>query len=124
MRLARFRREGCDVGEKTGAVAVDTAPGRQSESFAAAMLVVACVCWAAFFSLCKNWQEAAHACPGGQLVASLTLLGVRTVIALALVVVLKPRLFLKPSRHELAIGLLLRTLTCLGTILPLWALAS
>ena len=73
------------MGEDTGAVAADTALGRQSESFAAAMLVVACVCWAAFFSLCKNWQEAAHACPGGTLVASLTLLGVRTVLALAVV---------------------------------------
>src|SRR5690242_19655660 len=90
-----FTREGGDVGEEPGVAAVDTARGRQSESFAAAMLVVACVCWAAFFSLCKNWQEAAHACPGGKLVASLTLLGVRTVIALASFVALKPRLFLK-----------------------------
>jgi drug/metabolite transporter (DMT)-like permease len=88
------------------------------------MLVVACVCWAAFFSLCKNWQEAAHACPGGNLVASLTLLGARTVIALAIFAVLKPRLFLKPNRHEIAAGLLLGTLNCLGNILQVWGLAS
>src|SRR5215470_5060123 len=100
---SRFEWEGRDVGEEMGAVATDIAPGRQSESFAAAMLVVACLCWAAFFSLCKNWQEAAHDCPGGQLVASLTLLGVRTVIALATLAVLQPRLFLKPSRRELAV---------------------
>jgi hypothetical protein len=53
---------------------VETAVDRQSESFAAAMLIVACLCWASFFSLCKNWQEAAHACPGGEFLASLTLL--------------------------------------------------
>jgi drug/metabolite transporter (DMT)-like permease len=88
------------------------------------MLVLACVCWGAFFSLCKNWQEAARACPGGTLVASLTLLGVRTVLALAIFVVLKPRLFLKPSRHEIAVGLLLGTLNCLGNILQVWGLAS
>jgi drug/metabolite transporter (DMT)-like permease len=88
------------------------------------MLVVACVCWAAFFSLCKNWQEAAHACPGGKLVASLTLLGVRTVIALTTLVVLRPRLFLKPSRYEIAVGLLLGSLNCLGNILQVWGLAS
>jgi drug/metabolite transporter (DMT)-like permease len=119
-----FQREGRDVGEETGAGAVDTALRGQSQSFAAAMLVVACVCWAAFFSLCKNWLEAAHACPCGNLVASLTLLGVRTVIALATFVVFKPRLFLKPSRRELAVGLLLGTLNCLGNILQVWGLAS
>src|SRR3954471_13456540 len=75
-------------------MAVAVARARHSESFAAAMLVVACMCWAAFFSLCKNWQEAAHACPGGDLVASLTLLGVRTVFALATLAILRPGLFL------------------------------
>jgi drug/metabolite transporter (DMT)-like permease len=103
---------------------MDTAPGRQSESFAAAMLVVACVCWATFFPLCKNWQEAARACPGGDLVASLTLLGVRTLIALATFVVFKPRLFLRVSRRELGIGLLLGTLNGLGNLLQVWGLAS
>jgi drug/metabolite transporter (DMT)-like permease len=88
------------------------------------MLVVACVCWAAFFSLGKNWQEAAHACPGGQLVASLTLLGVRTLIALAALAVWRPRLFLKPTRHELTVGLLLGTLNGLGNVLQVWGLAS
>ena len=112
------------MGEETAALAVDTAPGRHSEPFAAAMLVVACLCWAAFFSLCKNWQQAAHACPGGELVASLTLLGVRTLIALAAFVILRPRLFLKPSRREIAVGLLLGTLNCLGNILQVWGLAS
>jgi drug/metabolite transporter (DMT)-like permease len=88
------------------------------------MLVLACVCWAAFFSLGKNWQEAAHACPGGQLLASLTLLGLRTVIALAVLAAVRPRLFLKPTRREIAIGSLLGALNCLGNILQVWGLAS
>jgi drug/metabolite transporter (DMT)-like permease len=88
------------------------------------MLVVACLCWAAFFSLCKNWQQAAHACPGGSLLASLTLLGVRAVIALAALAVFRPRVFLKLTRREMAVGLLLGTLSCLGNILQVWGLAS
>jgi drug/metabolite transporter (DMT)-like permease len=120
----RFKREGRDVGQETVAAALDSAAGRQSGSFPAAMLVVACVCWAAFFSLCKNWQQAAHACPGGQLVASLTLLGVRTLVALAALAVWKPRQFLKPGRREIGVGLLLGTLNCLGNVLQVWGLAS
>jgi drug/metabolite transporter (DMT)-like permease len=88
------------------------------------MLVLACVCWSAFFSLCKNWQQAAHACPGGDLLASLTLLALRTVIALAVLGVFRPGLFLKVSRHEVAVGLLLGALSCLGNILQVWGLAE
>jgi drug/metabolite transporter (DMT)-like permease len=88
------------------------------------MLVLACVCWGAFFSLCKNWQEAAHTCPGGELLASLTLLGVRTVIALSIFAVVRPRLFLRPSRREITVGLLLGSLNCLGNIFQVWGLAS
>src|SRR5207253_11272237 len=66
----------------------------------------------------------AHACPGEGLVASWPLLGVRTFIALAAFVILRPRLFLKPSRREIAVGLLLGTLNCLGNILQVWGLAS
>jgi drug/metabolite transporter (DMT)-like permease len=104
--------------------AADAAPGRPSESFAAAMLVVACLCWAAFFSLCKNWQLAAHDCPGGGLVASLTLLGLRTLLALAAFAAWRPRLFLKPTRHEVAVGLLLGSLNGVGNVLQVWGLAS
>jgi drug/metabolite transporter (DMT)-like permease len=49
---------------------------------------------------------------------------VRTVLALAALAVWKPRLFLKPSRRELAVGLLLGSLNCLGNILQVWGLAS
>jgi drug/metabolite transporter (DMT)-like permease len=117
-------REGRDVGEEAGAAAASAARGRPSESFAAAMLVVACLCWAAFFSLCKSWLEAARDCPGGDLVASLTLLGLRTVLALAAFAAWKPRLFLTLGRRELAVGLLLGALNGLGNVLQVWGLAS
>jgi drug/metabolite transporter (DMT)-like permease len=112
------------VAQEAETVTAETAKIRQSEAFAAAMLVAACLCWAAFFSLAKNWQEAARACPGGELTASLTLLGLRTVLALAIFAVWKPRLFLRPSGHELRVGLLLGTLNCLGNIFQVWGLAS
>ncbi len=106
------------------ALVVDAVPARRTELFAAVMLVLACLCWGAFFPLCKNWQEAARACPGGELVASLTLPGVRTVLALAILVVWKPRRFLRITRRELSVGVLLGTLNCLGNILQVWGLAS
>lgn len=115
---------GVTVGEANGAVAAQTARGRNSESFAAAMLVVACLCWASFFSLAKNWQQAAYACPGGALVASLTLLGLRTVLALLAYAAIRPRLFLELRRREIAVGVFLGTLNCLGNILQVWGLAS
>jgi drug/metabolite transporter (DMT)-like permease len=112
------------VGDEKAAAAVGITRGRHSESFAAAMLVVACACWGAFFSLCKNWQLAAHACPGGKLLASLTMLAVRTVLALTILAVIRPRLFSRPSRREVAIGLFLGSLNCLGNIFQVWGLAS
>jgi drug/metabolite transporter (DMT)-like permease len=124
LNRSRFKRKGRDVGEESGAVAVDAAPGQPSESVAAVMLVAACLCWAAFFSLCKNWQQASRACPGGELVASLTLLGVRTVIALAVFAFWRPRHFLRPSRREFVIGVLLGLLNCVGNIFQVWGLAS
>lgn len=110
--------------EAQGAAVVHAARGRHSESFAVIMLVAACLCWASFFTLAKNWQDAAYACPGGALVASLTLLGVRTVIALLAYAAIRPRLFLELGRREMAVGLLLGLLNCLGNILQVWGLAS
>jgi drug/metabolite transporter (DMT)-like permease len=111
-----------NVAEQTAVM--DTPAVRRSESCAAAMLLVACMCWATFFTLCKDWLLAAQDCPAGPLVASLTLLGLRTVLALLVCSLIKPRLFLKLSRHDIAVGLLLGALTCLGNILQVWGLAS
>jgi len=72
----------------------------------AAMLGVVCVCWAGCFNHDNNLQDATYACNDGELVAILTVVGIRTVIALASLGVWKPRLFLRLSRRALAVGLL------------------
>jgi drug/metabolite transporter (DMT)-like permease len=99
-------------------------PPRGSEVVAAGMLVAACLCWATFFPLGKNWLIAAQECPGGDLVGSLTLMGVRSMLALLAFALFKPRQFLAPTRREVLVGLLLGTLNCVGNILQTLGLAS
>jgi len=98
---------------------------KRSEGFAALMLVVACACWGTFFSLAKNWQEAAkESCPGGPLVGSLTLLGIRPILALALFAIVRPRLFFQPTRHEWFLGASLGLLNFSGNVLQVWGLST
>ncbi len=101
-----------------------TVAAKRSQSFAAAMLVLACLCWGAYFSLAKNWQDAATRCPGGELLASLTLMGVRTILALALFAVLRPGLFLRPTRREWRLGASLGLVSFVGNALQVWGLAT
>jgi drug/metabolite transporter (DMT)-like permease len=97
---------------------------KRSEAFAASMLVVACACWGTFFSLAKNWMEAAEkTCPGGPLVGSLTLLGIRPVLALALFALVRPRLFFQPTRREWLLGASLGLLNFAGNVLQVWGLS-
>src|SRR5262245_51197794 len=92
---------GTDVRRRMGSQSDIAVPrARGSEAFAALMLATACLCWATFFSLTKNWQEAAKSCPGGPLLASLTLLGIRPVLALAVFALVRPGLFRGPTRRE------------------------
>lgn len=102
----------------------DAAVARRSEAFAAAMLVVACLCWGGFFSLAKNWQQAAQACPGGSLVASLTLIGVRPLLALLVFALIRPQLFREPTRQEWLLGAFLGALNFSGNVFQVWGLNS
>jgi drug/metabolite transporter (DMT)-like permease len=97
---------------------------KSREAFAALMLMVACLCWAAFFSLTKNWQQAAVSCPGGPLVASLTLLGIRPVLALVVFAVIRPQLFCQPTRREWLIASLIGLWNFAGNVLQVWGLAT
>jgi drug/metabolite transporter (DMT)-like permease len=112
------------MGAVPETVPVVPSPPRHLEAFAAAMLVTACFCWALFFPLGKNWQNAARDCPGGELVGSLTLIGIRPLLALAVFALVRPRLFLKPSRRAVCIGCLLGFLNFVGNALQVWGLAS
>src|SRR5262249_26271278 len=92
-------------------------PVRAAEVRASLMLVGATVCWGLLFPLTKGWQEAARACPGGELVATLTILTLRMSLALVVLGVFRPQLFFKPSRRALGIGALLGAVNGLGNIL-------
>jgi drug/metabolite transporter (DMT)-like permease len=102
----------------------DAAVARRSEAFAAAMLVLACLCWGGFFSLAKNWQQAAQACPGGPLVASLTLIGVRPLLALLVFAMVRPQLFREPTRQEWLLAAFLGALNFTGNVFQVWGLNS
>jgi drug/metabolite transporter (DMT)-like permease len=106
--------------------AAELAPhAKRTEGFAALMLVVACACWGTFFSLAKNWMGAANeTCPGGPLVGSLTLLGIRPILALALFAIVRPGLFLQPTRREWLLGASLGLLNFAGNVLQVWGLSS
>jgi drug/metabolite transporter (DMT)-like permease len=99
-----------------------TAP-RSSPRRAAFMLVLATLLWGLSFPLTKNWQQAAVACPGGPVAASLSLIAVRILLALLILGVLLPRLFRAPSRRDHRIGLLIGTTNFLGIALQVLGLA-
>jgi drug/metabolite transporter (DMT)-like permease len=109
-----------------GSVAEITIPqSKRSEAFASSMLVLACLCWGFFFSLARSWLDAAKpTCPGGELVATLTLLGIRPILALAMFALVRPRLFLLPSRREWFLGACLGLLNFSGNVLQVWGLST
>lgn len=90
---------------------------------ATAMLVLATVLWGVSFPLVKNWQEASAACPGGELLASLTLIAVRMGLALLLLAVVRPGLFTRPTRREHAAGAAIGLAFGAGFVLQTWGLA-
>jgi drug/metabolite transporter (DMT)-like permease len=87
------------------------------------MLVLVTLLWGLSFPLMKNWQDAAKDCPGGEWVASLTLVALRMLFALGLLAIFLPRLFHAPSRREAGIGLLLGFINSLGFGLQVVGLA-
>jgi drug/metabolite transporter (DMT)-like permease len=78
------------------------------------MLVVVCMLWGLSFPLMKNWQEASQDCPGGSALASFTLIGVRMLLALIVLAMVRPRLFVVPSRREQGIGALVGSFFFIG----------
>jgi drug/metabolite transporter (DMT)-like permease len=88
------------------------------------MLVIVTILWGLSFPLMKNWQDAADECPGGKSVASCTLIALRMILALLVLALVRPRLFVRPSRREHQIGLLIGTIFFLGFMLQVRGLAS
>jgi drug/metabolite transporter (DMT)-like permease len=88
------------------------------------MLIAATLLWGLSFPLVKSWQAAARDCPGGAVLASLTLLIVRMGLALALLAACRPRLFLAPSRRAHAIGVVIGLVNWVGLVLQVVGLAT
>jgi drug/metabolite transporter (DMT)-like permease len=88
------------------------------------MLTVSTLFWGLSFPLGKDWQVRTAGCPGGPGLSSLTVIALRTVLALALFAVFQRRLFVLPTRRELAIGLFLGFLSFLGCYFQILGLAS
>jgi drug/metabolite transporter (DMT)-like permease len=96
--------------------------GQRRERRAAAVLLLVCLLWAMSFPLAKNWQLAAGDCPGGGLLASLTLIGLRMPLAVGLLACWQPRLFLHATGAEYRGGALLGLVFLAGFVLQTWGL--
>ncbi len=81
---------------------------------ATAMLVVVTLLWGLSFPLMKSWQEAAKGCPGGAGLGGVTLIALRSFLAVAVLAVIVPRSFRAPTWREHGIGLLLGFINCIG----------
>jgi drug/metabolite transporter (DMT)-like permease len=88
------------------------------------MLVGVTLLWGLSFPLMKNWQAAAEGCPGGVVLSSLTVIGVRMLLALAVLAVWQPRLFTAPTWREHVGGAALGTAFWAGFVLQVWGIAS
>lgn len=90
---------------------------------ASLMLVTLTLLWGLSFPLVKTWQEAASSCPGGALVSSLTLLGLRMALAFVVLLILQPRLLFAPTRAEHGWGMALGLLTFLSLGFQSWGVS-
>lgn len=89
----------------------------------ALMLVLITALWGLSFPLMKDWHEAAADCPGGEIVASSTLIALRMIGAILLLLLLRPRLTLDATRKEHLIGAAVGSAFCLGFFLQVLGLA-
>jgi drug/metabolite transporter (DMT)-like permease len=90
---------------------------------ASGMLLVVTMLWGLSFPLMKNWHLASENCPGGAVVASLTMTVLRMALALLVVAVFLPKLFISPSQREFRIGFLLGVINSVGFIFQVTGLA-
>jgi drug/metabolite transporter (DMT)-like permease len=88
------------------------------------MLIVVTLIWGVSFSLSKNWQQAAEGWPGGGLLAGLTLITLRTSLALVLLTAFQPKLLRKATRREHLSGAAIGVVFAGGFVLQTWGLAT
>ena len=81
------------------------------------MLVLVTLFWGLSFPWTKRWQQATTDCPGGVVLASLTLILLRMPLAMAMLAVWQPGLYRRPTWREQGAGALLG-LTFFAGFLP------
>jgi drug/metabolite transporter (DMT)-like permease len=87
------------------------------------MLIVVTLLWGLSFPWMKEMQDAASDCPGGKVLASLTLITVRMPLAVLLLGLWHPGLFRRSTRRERCAGLFLGMTFFGGFALQVWGLA-
>jgi drug/metabolite transporter (DMT)-like permease len=108
---------------ETALIRSDPTPATESSPRPTIMLVLTTLVWGLSFPWMKSWQLSAANCPGGELLASFTLIAVRMPLAVLLLALWQPRLLTAPTRREHAAGTLLGSVFFLGFGLQVWGLA-
>jgi len=99
------------------------APVRRPGKNASGMLLLVTMLWGLSFPLMKNWHLASENCPGGPVVASLTMTVLRMTLALLVLAVFVPKLFVTPTSREFRIGFFLGVINSVGFIFQVTGLA-
>ncbi len=88
------------------------------------LLVLGTFFWGLSFPLMKNWLDAAKLThgPGGDVIAGLTLIGLRSLFGVPLLLLIRPRLLFAANRREWCCGLLLGMLNFVACTLQNWGL--
>jgi drug/metabolite transporter (DMT)-like permease len=88
------------------------------------MLVLVTLFWGVSFPLMKDWQTGAAGCPGGEELATTTLIAVRMILGFALLAVFQPQLWRQATLREHVIGGVIGVTFALGFGLQVWGLAT
>jgi drug/metabolite transporter (DMT)-like permease len=88
------------------------------------MLVLVTLVWGVSFTWLKEWQVSAGECPGGGLLSSLTLIGIRMTVAFVLVAICLPRLTFGSTLREHAAGAIVGLTFFAGHLPQVWGLAT
>lgn len=91
---------------------------------AAVMLVVVTFLWGLSFPLTKYWQNRVQACPGGDILTSVTLIAVRTALAFLIFGLFRPRLLIAPTLREHSFGFIIGVANFTGFALQVVGLST
>jgi drug/metabolite transporter (DMT)-like permease len=103
-----------------------TSPPESSRGWgsrATLMLIVVALLWGVSAPLMKDWQTAAIGCPGGEFLASVTLIALRMSAALGVLIAVRPGLVSRARARDHGIGLLIGSSFAVGITFQVLGLA-